>query len=312
MRISKAALDPENCRRRFLLFPSARAAFRAFLAGAEFRSDESVALPAYLGWSAREGSGVFDPVMSLGLRFAFYRVDSSLNIDLEDLSRLLARVRVRVLVLIHYFGRVDPHAAEAAELGRTRGAIVVEDSAHAMLTDLVGGVAGRLGDASIFSLHKLLPVETGGLLVMRGGRASPVPTATLRPDDVDVLPWSFDVRAIAERRLENARRLETLVSELDGNVVPLWTTWPEGCVPQSYPVIIKHADRDRLYERLNSRGFGVVSLYHSLVNPIDRGAYPDSYRVSRRIMNLPVHQDVDSDQLRALVDELANAAAPSA
>ena len=82
MFISKIAADARRYRRPFRQFDSARAALKAILEAQQFNRHDTVLLPAYVGWSPREGSGVFDPIAELGLRFGFYRVDSRLNIDL--------------------------------------------------------------------------------------------------------------------------------------------------------------------------------------------------------------------------------------
>ena len=69
--IPKVACDVGAYRRTMVAFPSARTAFKAFLARAGFSAGDRVLLPAYVGWSPREGSGVFDPVRELQLPCAF-------------------------------------------------------------------------------------------------------------------------------------------------------------------------------------------------------------------------------------------------
>ena len=64
-----------------------------------------------------------------------------------------------------------------------------------------------------------------------------------------------------------------------------------GEVPQSFPIVLHYGDRDRIYREMNAAGFGVVSLYHTLVPAIDPQLFPASAQLSRRILNLPVHQD---------------------
>lgn len=54
----------------------------------------------------REGAGVFDPIASLKLTEDFYRVDTSLHIDLVHLEHVLAH-GAAVVVFIHYFGRAS-------------------------------------------------------------------------------------------------------------------------------------------------------------------------------------------------------------
>jgi dTDP-4-amino-4,6-dideoxygalactose transaminase len=302
MRITKGAVDSSNCRRSFVYFNSARAAFKTFLAAQDLSRDECVLLPAYIGWSPREGSGVFDPLRELGLSYRFYRVDANLNIDLEEFERGLNAGRVRVAVLIHYFGRVDPNARQAGRLARQVGAQVVEDSAHALLTDLVSGVAGSIGDASIFSLHKLLPIDGGGMLVKNGCALEESPPAEEMPRSSG--PWHFDLHSIARRRQFNAAFLDSALRALDADVQPLWSPDATDFVPQTYPVLIRRADRDAVYREMNYRGFGVVSLYHTLIDEIDRREFAVSHSISKRILNLPVHQDVMPEALEAFVTEL--------
>lgn len=52
---------------------------------------------------------------------------------------------------------------------------------------------------------------------------------------------------------------------------------------------------------MNRAGFGVVSLYHTLIEPISESVYPESHRLSRKILNLPVHQDILPEDLDALI-----------
>jgi dTDP-4-amino-4,6-dideoxygalactose transaminase len=298
--IPKAARDAAGLERAWVGFPAGRAALRALFERAAAGPGGAILLPAYVGWSPREGSGVFDPVAALGLAHRFYRLDEELRIDLDDLRARLDE-RPAVLLLIHYFGFVDPQAERAAQLAAEAGVTVIEDEAHALLTDLVGGACGRLGDACIGSLHKLLPVaEGGGALINPAGREA---FADLEGDGGGPSPFGFDLAAIAAARRRNAAELATLLEPLAGRVDVLRRP-TGGEVPQTLPVIVREANRDELYERMNAAGFGVVSLYHTLIEQIPRDEFPDSIELSRKILNLPVHQEADADSLAALVAEL--------
>jgi hypothetical protein len=297
--ISKVAQDPQRFRRVIHAYPAARAAFGAYL-DLVSTPDSTILLPAYIGWSPREGSGVFDPVRERSLRHAFYRVDRHLNIDVEHLIGLIRRTAHVIVVLVHYFGRVDPSSEAIAVAARQAGAIVVEDSAHALLTDWVLGAAGHFGDASVFSLHKLLPIP-GGLLVSRHSLGDIGPAQGVNIE-------TFDLAQIAAARRRNAAFLTAILGRLEGHLELLWgETSDRVWVPQTLPVVIRLADRDALYEEMNARGFGVVSLYHTLIDEIEAASFTDSVWLSRRILNLPVHQEVELEHLEMLVDALAAA-----
>lgn len=311
MQIEKLARDGGRYRRPCHVFRNARSAFKALLQAVRFPPAGTVLLPSYIGWSPREGSGVFDPVAELGLPHRFYRMDDRLVIDLDHLRRCLAVGDVTLLVIIHYFGYVDPGYREAVALAREHGVLVLEDEAHALLTDLVGGAAGRLGDAAIFSLHKMLPVESGGMLVLNGEQELPI-EGFPRCEEPEVLPWSFDLHGISRRRVENARRLTGLLAPYRDLVEPLRPGLQHGEVPQTLPVLIRKGSRDRLYQRMNEAGFGVVTLYHTLIDRIDREEFPGAHRLSKRILNLPLHQDAEPVMLERMVEALVEHISASA
>jgi len=303
MQISKVAQDNNRYRRPFLAFQNARSAFGAFLDGLQFSADEIVLLPAFIGWSPREGSGVFDPVTERGLSYRFYRMNGRLTIDLEHLRQLFKTSKVKVLVIIHYFGYVDPGYREAVTLAKEHGAFILEDEAHAMFTDLFGGISGRLGDACIFSLHKMLPVATGGLLVLNRESIKEIITVA-SSEESTTSPWEFDLHAIANRRIENASHLSVLLAPLEKYLEPLRRKLLPGEVPQTYPILIRYGSRDLLYQMMNEAGYGVVTLYHTLIKPITLEEFPESHTLSGHILNLPVHQDIEKQQLDRMVEKL--------
>jgi dTDP-4-amino-4,6-dideoxygalactose transaminase len=116
----------------------------------------------------------------------------------------------------------------------------------------------------------------------------------------------FDLNRIADKRRANSLVLDKLIRELAPEVTPL--SGAPGCreFPQTYPVMIRNGSRDRLYHEMNAAGFGVVSLYHTLISQISSDRFPAAANISRHILNLPVHQDASEDALESMVHELAN------
>lgn len=306
--ITKCATNPVMMLRSTLPFPNARTAFKGFLRSLGFSASDTILLPAYIGWSKNEGSGVFDPVRETGTQFAFYRLTRNLAIDLDDLASKLATFRPRLVVFIHYFGFPDPNILRAIRVCREYGALILEDEAHALYSDWIGGVCGRFGDAAIMSLHKMLPCRNGGLLLLNAAldeaSIQELGRSTLQ-QPLECTPLTYDLWRIAEARRANAARLLELLPCLRGRIDPLFPALPLGVVPQTLPVIIADRSRDALYFKLNEAGYGVVSLYHTLIAPIDAQAYPESHWLARRILNLPVHQDIQLHQLESMIDCLA-------
>jgi dTDP-4-amino-4,6-dideoxygalactose transaminase len=304
MKISKKATIDDNYLRRAMFYENARTGFRAFLQASFSGRSGKVLLPAYIGWSPKEGSGVFDPVAELGMDYLFYRMTERLHIDMEDAAKCFMENDIVVAVVIHYFGYVDPAYEDFVVAAHDAGAVVLEDEAHSMLSDIIGGICGRAGDACIYSLHKLLPMDNGGVLVLNsdGGRL-PVEVQSETRDGGAY--WGYDLLAIAERRRKNAVELSQMLQKLTGEVDLLWPIINDGIVPQTLPVLIRNVSRNRLYEVMNSHGYGVVSLYHTLIEQIKIEEFAASHELSHKIMNLPVHQDVGRKELNGLVECLA-------
>ena len=306
-RVTKRAMDMRQCNRPAFSFPNARTALLSVLNALNLSPGDKIILPSYIGWSKNEGSGVFDPVASLNLTPIFYRLTRDLQIDIRDLESKINDVTARALLIIHYYGFPDPRTADVIQLAHTHKLFAIEDEAHAYLSDWIGGVCGRAGDAAIVSLHKILPVNSGGLLVLNTSHDDPlnriVESSPLRtPLEYSLL--DYDLHSIARIRRLNAEYLLQLIQPLQGRVEPLYRLIPDGVVPQTLPVLVSSSIRDDLYHKMNGMGFGVVSLYHTLISAIEKKLFADSHWVSKKIFNLPIHQDATFQALEDMVVEL--------
>jgi dTDP-4-amino-4,6-dideoxygalactose transaminase len=145
----------------------------------------------------------------------------------------------------------------------------------------------------------MLPVSSGGLLCLNGmglnGGLSPETEA------VDTLA-NFDLVAIAEKRLENASAIQEGLKDYCDEVLPLRPQLTSGEVPQTFPVVIRNVSRDKLYEMMNAAGYGVVTLYHTMIDSISEQDFPLSHDLAKHIFNLPMHQDVNLDQIEPMLE----------
>jgi dTDP-4-amino-4,6-dideoxygalactose transaminase len=247
-----------------------------------------------------------DPLTALGIPYSFYRVDEHLNIDLSSLESELGHGEAFAAMAIHYFGNLQPDLAEAKSLCERVGAVLIEDCCHCM--DLSGQAIGDFGDYALFSIHKVLPCDDGGILQRNRDALDPGPLPT--DSRASALPdrlWrDADFEAIAERRAKNYRQLSAELRDLHG-VAPFLPWLAEGTAPLNLPVLIQSADRFEVYKRMREMGVGVVALYHTLVDAIDPTAFPTSHDISRRILNLPIHQDLGSDEVLSVAEALRSA-----
>jgi len=299
--VAKRASLLETNRRPAFFYRSAREGMQDLLTRLRVTDSRGILLPAYIGWSAREGSGVFDPVQGVGMHAEFYGLHDDLSVDVEEITALARTGEFGVLVVIHYFGRALAQMAEIRRVCDSHGMLLVEDLAHAFFTSVVGRSAGVYGDVGVFSLHKMFPIPVGGMVTYAAG--IPMRGATSTASELANSIIDYDWTAISERRRENFLGLSGRLSSLPECGDDFHLIWPElnrTDVPQTLPVYVSGEIRDAVYSTMNEQGFGMVSLYHTLI-PEVRQDHPELVRLSRHIINFPCHQDVAESDLDELV-----------
>jgi dTDP-4-amino-4,6-dideoxygalactose transaminase len=300
MILTKTAVRRETYMQPSFFYASAREGMLDFLTNV-LQPSEGVLLPAYIGWSRNEGSGVLDPILDSGARTCFYNLNSDLSVDMANLEQKLLTGSFRVLVVIHYFGRTEIQLAAIRELADRHGVLLLEDLAHAFFSALGAGDAGNVGHVSLYSLHKMFPFAQGGLIryldtaLVRGQKST--------FSEVAEQLFSYDFSAISAARRRNFVALTELleaVPEIGSRFQLMWPVLSDHDVPQTLPVRIIGDGRDNIYSNMNREGFGMVSLYHTLV-PQVREDFDKLNLLSRQIINFPVHQDVELRTLPSMV-----------
>lgn len=308
--ITKTATIPQTHRLPTLFYRSAREGMQDFLAQPAVLPDPDagVLLPAFIGWSPREGSGVYDPVQGLGLRAGFYDLNPDLTVDLGKLEAELQR-GYRVLVLIHYYGRTETQLEAVRELADHHGALLVEDLAHGFYSAQLGGVAGSRGDINLYSLHKMFPTPgaQGGMIAYRNAQLL-VGQQDTAPELARLI-LNYDWAAIGMARRRHAQAVLEALRQLPECGREFELLWPElapGDVPQTLPVRIRTGNRDHIYHAMNADGYGMVSLYHTLIEPV-REDFAEMVALSKSVINFPVHQDLDPAHIPGMMQSFRSA-----
>lgn len=296
--IAKFASDPSGMGRRWSFVNSARTGWK-YLLTRYLEKNKKVLLPAYIGQSINEGSGVFDPVRQLGIGYNFYRVSRKLKVDLDDVERSLKTSRIGVVLVIHYFGFVQKNMKRMAELCKNYGAVLVEDCAHVMITNGEEAV-GNYGQASFFSLHKWFPCNLGGVVQINGEGENLTIKAKdkIALEDLEVLVRTRKDK-VAETRRKNYRNLAKRLRNTPG-IELMYPALPPETTPMNLPLVVMGKPRSDLYWKLQHQGVQTTALYYALISELDQTNYPDSEYVSERILNLPVHQDLCEKDMEKL------------
>ena len=143
-----------------------------------------------------------DPFLVSGCKVTLYRVDKNSKIDVPDIIRRRSN-RTKVVYVTHYFGWPQ-NLDELLPWCRRHGLRLVEDCALSLFSSGPEGPLGTVGDASIFSLGKFLPVPAGGLLTLRSASGLNIPSLEHWPVKESLL------RAVILFRKDLQRKLEVL------------------------------------------------------------------------------------------------------
>lgn len=298
MRITKQAENKRTFRRHWIKTESARDAWFQIIE--EYKSRKlkgRILLPAYIGYSVKEGSGIFDSVRNSGLAYNFYSLNKNLEIDVDDFKQKVLRDPEQLVLLVHYFGFMDSEYIKLTSWLEDIKVEFIEDCAHSWIGDLVGGVCGRKGKKAFYSLHKLLPIESGGVLVDNSVQNE------VNDNSNPLVNLGYDLNGIYEIRRRNyyflLNRLENVkgISLIKQNLEP-------GICPQTFPIIIEGQTRNEIYNLMNEQGYGLVSLYHTMISELDNYDCPANKFTASHITNLPIHQDVSLEELEKMCQKL--------
>jgi perosamine synthetase len=132
-----------------------------------------------------------EPILRAGAGVGFYRIDSQLRIDLDDLETAIDS-RTRAVLVTHYFG--FPQKLDAVKaLCASRGLALIEDCAHTLFSADGAVPLGLAGDFAVYSLRKTLPLPHAGALVCHDTRWQ-------LPRALDVPPRLSTWSKVLERR----------------------------------------------------------------------------------------------------------------
>lgn len=131
------------------------------LAGGTAGEKETVLLPAFVP------SGLVEPIRAAGYTPIFYPITPSLRPVTEAVERALDRNTLAVLT-VNYFGFPQPAHDRLEALAEEVGATVIEDNAHAALSETSDGrLLGTRSDVGFTSFRKTMPVPDGGALFVQ-------------------------------------------------------------------------------------------------------------------------------------------------
>lgn len=304
--ITKYAYNKDKFVKNIYFTSSARRAFRFLLENLNLTQENKILLPAYIGITEREGSGVFDPVQALKIGYEFYALKKNLAIDVHDFEEKIKTHKFNIALIIHYFGFLHCDIIKIQTICKKHNVLLLEDCAHTLSSKFQDKYLGEYGDFSFFSVHKILPTFNGGFLQINNKNFN-FPMIAERDDRISFetleLLYKSKFAQIDSIKINNYMYMLNLL-RTNKYIEVLYPDLEVGIVPMNFPIIIKNNLREKVYFKLLEEDIPTIALYYRLIEQIDRSVYPDLYYVSNNILNLSIHQDITQDDIDFLVKRL--------
>ena len=302
--ITKSAYNTDNCKLGLMFTKNARTAWSNIISSLCSNRKLTLLLPAYIGRNDKEGSGVYDPVLKYQTNSEFYKVCNQLSVDLESFEKKIKTGSIDVALVIHYFGFCRTNMNKIKKICKENSVVLVEDCAHAFHLGASNQLIGNYGDFSFYSIHKYLATNNGGVWKRNTNSFQLAELKQEELADYEVLQSyaNSDFRQISEIRRDNFRAYSELLVSNDNFEIMYELTSED--IPQTFPIRVKNNLREKLYFFLMEKGLPTTALYYRMIEQISLIDFPLSIKISNEILNLPVHQDINFDDIKNLCQKI--------
>lgn len=316
-----------------------RTAFRLAIKNLGLENAE-ILMPAYI-------CDIFGPILKeYNVKPVFLDIDlKTFNIRIEEIEKKITSDTKAILVS-HTYG-LPNDMEQIVSLARKHNLKIIEDCAHTFGAKYQGKYVGNFGDVAFLSLYKQFPALRGGLLICPkdwqislpktrfnfrdfisfmnyfspyawffkkfGGNIAP---KMLRKEKL-AFPAGLNYISINlfasflkgfEKRLEKRKELACFfqeelqklgfeVQEPKNNVF----CFVSALVPEDLK-----DKRDELVEQLKTKHIFCTRIWHSPVM-LDAIKYPNTYKASKHIINFPLQNHYNKNDIQKMVDKLKKA-----
>jgi dTDP-4-amino-4,6-dideoxygalactose transaminase len=277
-------------------------------------------------------------IWRVGAKPVFVDIEpDTFNIDSGQIESAITE-RTKAIIPVHLFGQtaeMDP----ILEIAARRGLAVIEDAAQAIGARYRGhsaGSLGRVGCFSFFPSKNLGGLGDGGMVVTRDERLGArlmqcrnhgsAPKyyhawvgGNFRLDTLQAAALIVKLKHLEQwhaARRANAARYDELLADLEGVVTPVVRTHNQSIYNQ---YVVRVPRRDACQKFLGEHGIGSAIYYPLSLHQQEcfatlgysAGAFPESERAAAETLALPVHPELDDEQIRHVVAVLAEFVASS-
>lgn len=274
----------------------------------------------------------------LGLKPVFVDVDSDdFNIDVSLIEGVITP-RTRAILPVHLFGQ-HAHMEKIMEMAHRHGLAVVEDAAQSLGSDYIfsngerrrSGTMGIIGCTSFFPSKNLGAFGDGGALFTRDEEMATQIRSIAnhgmkvryyydrigmnsRLDSLQAAILDVKLRHLDEYVAARQKAAEWYDQHLQGVgdiIIPVHRPWS---THSNHQYTIRTRQRDALQQYLKEKGIPSMVYYPKVIHLQEayqylgtrRGDFPVSEMLTENVLSLPMHTELDEEQLEYITGTIKN------
>lgn len=306
-------------------------ALQIALMALDLPEDAEVMVPSFNYVAAAE------VVALLKYKLVFVDVDARLfTIDVDDLKRKLSP-HTRVIIAVHLFGQGTP-MEEIMAIAEKHNLYVIEDNAQSIGGDYIFkngsrrklGTIGHIGTTSFFPSKNLGCYGDGGAIMTNDESLAKTMRSIAshgqskkyfyervgvnsRLDTIQAAILNVKIKHL-DQYINNRQRAADYYDNQLGKIS--WLSIPARAeysthVFHQYTIVVNGKDRDEITSQLSERKipsmiYYPVALHQTKAyNSLAESAFPVSEWLASRVLSLPMHTELTTEQLQYITESLA-------
>ena len=298
---------------------SGTAALQAALYAVDIKKGDEVLVPSFTFVATANA------VVSTGAKPVFVDIlEDNYTMDPKDMENKISK-KTKAIIPVHLYGNVV-FIDRILEIAKKHNIRVIEDSAQSLGSTLKGKHTGTFSDLGCYSMYpaKVMTAGEGGFIVtnnkklhekllmirnhgMVQGYDTKIFGLNLRLPEISAAIAKIQMKKLPKflkTRKKNAKLLSQLIADLNIKI-------PQERNNESvnwYLYTISISKRNKILNKLNSRGIGAASYYTIPVHKTpfykQKIALPVTDRASSHVLSLPIHPKVTSKNIEFIAKSL--------
>jgi dTDP-4-amino-4,6-dideoxygalactose transaminase len=320
----------KNIPKKSFLLSSGRDCIYFILDSLKLNNNHKILLPSYLCHT------ILCPIKEKKLNYSFYKINKNLEVDLNDLRKKIKKEKPNIILIINYFGFIQPNLSKIKEICQKKEIKLVEDNVQSFLSP-----HQTMGDFVFNSYRKFIPTPDGAFLLGKFPKKVKINNSpkkftskrftggilkTLKifknyyrnlfssseKKDIDnykkparmskISKYLLNRINLEKISIKRRRNYSFLSKNLNNSeIIPLYTNLDPQTTPLGFPIICK-SEKEKIKIKENLiRNKIYPPIHWPLPEEVSKNEFKESWNISKCIMTLPIDQRYTPEDMKKIL-----------